>query len=115
MLAPVPGLPTLPVNNSAMQLARTLAVPTECWVCPMHQMLQRHRMRLGRIAAPDDLRLGVADVVEAVGHRAVAPGVGHAGDGCRMADSRLVIGVVGAPEGTELAEQVGAFVGEFGG
>ena len=44
------------------------------------------------------MRLGVADVVEAVGHRAVAPGIGHAGDGRRMADARLVVGVVGAPE-----------------
>ena len=77
------------------------------------QMLQRHRMRLGRIAAHDDLRLGVADVVEAVGHRAVAPGVGYAGDRGRMADARLVVGVVGAPEGAELAEQIGALVGEL--
>ena len=38
MLAPVPGLPTLPVSSSAMQLARTLAVPTVCWVWPMHQI-----------------------------------------------------------------------------
>ena len=38
MLAPVPGLPTLPVNSSAMQLVRTLAVPTVCWVWPMHQI-----------------------------------------------------------------------------
>ena len=62
------------------------------------QVLQRHRMRFGRIAAHDDHGLGVADVVVAVGHRAVAPGIGHAGDGGRMADARLVVGVVGAPE-----------------
>ena len=32
MLAPVPGLPTLPVASSRMQKARTLAVPTVCCV-----------------------------------------------------------------------------------
>ena len=78
-------------------------------------MLQRHRMRFRRIAAPDHDGLGVADVVEAVGHRAVAPGIGDAGDRGRMADAGLMIGVVGAPEGAELAEQIGAFVGHLGG
>src|SRR5678809_619735 len=38
MLAPVPNWPTLPVASSAIQKARTLAVPTVCWVAPMHQM-----------------------------------------------------------------------------
>ena len=56
------------------------------------QMLQRHRMRFRGIAAHDDHGLGIADVVVAVGHRAVAPGIGHARDGRRMADTRLVIG-----------------------
>ena len=68
------------------------------------QMLQRHRMRFRRIAAHDDHGLGVADVVVAVGHRAVAPGIGHAGDGRRMADARLMVDVVRAPERRELAE-----------
>ena len=77
-------------------------------------MLQRHRMRFRRIAAPDDDGLGIADIVEAVGHRAVAPGIGHAGDGGRMADARLMIGIVGAPEGAKLSEQIGTFVGHFG-
>ena len=71
-------------------------------------------MGLRRIAAHDDMRLGIADVVEAVGHRAVAPGIGYAGDGRRMADARLMVGVVGAPERAELAEQIGAFVGHLG-
>ena len=78
------------------------------------QVLQRHRMGFGRVAAHDDLRLGVADVGVAVRHRAVAPGIGHAGDGGRMADARLVVGVVGAPERAELAEQIRAFVGHLG-
>src|SRR3546814_9378562 len=46
-------------------------------------------------------------VVEAVSHRAVAPGVGNTRDGGRVTDTRLVVTVVGAPEGVELAEQVG--------
>ena len=48
----------------------------------LEQMLQRYRMRLGRITAHDDLGLRIPDIVEAVGHRAVAPGVGYARD-CR--------------------------------
>src|ERR1700722_2444396 len=78
-------------------------------------MLQRYRMGFGRIAAHDDHGLGIADVVEAVGHRAVAPGIGHAGDGGRMADARLVIGVVGAPEGADLTEKIRALFGHLGG
>src|SRR5712691_6110524 len=70
-------------------------------------------MRFGWIAAHDDLRLSVADVVKAVGHRAVAPGVGDAGDCGRMADPRLVVGVVGPPEGAQFAKQKGTLVGEF--
>src|SRR6476659_150009 len=31
-----------------------------------------------------------------------------------MADARLMVGVVGSPEGAELAEQIGAFVGHLG-
>ena len=72
-------------------------------------------MRLGGIAAHDDDGLGIADVVEAVGHRAVAPGIGHAGDGGRMTDARLMIGIVGAPERAELSDQIRALVGHLGG
>src|SRR3546814_11862001 len=70
-------------------------------------------MGLRGIAAHYDERLGVANVVERVGHRAVAPGIGYARHGRRMADACLVILVVGAPEGGELAEEIGAFVGEL--
>ena len=79
----------------------------------LDQMLQRHRMRFRRIAAHDDHGLGVADVVVAVGHRAVAPGIGHARDGGRMADARLVVDVVGAPVGGKLAVEIGALVREL--
>ena len=77
-------------------------------------VLQRHRVRLGRIAAHDHDGLGIANVVVAVGHRAVAPGIGYAGDGGGMTDARLMIGIVGPPERGELAVEVGGFVGEFG-
>src|SRR5262249_4927309 len=55
----------------------------------LDQVLQRYWMGFGRVAAHDDLGLRIADVGVAVGHRAVAPGIGHTGDGCRMADTRL--------------------------
>ena len=45
------------------------------------QVLHGDRMRLRRVPAEDEHRLGIADVVERIGHRAVAPGIGHAGDG----------------------------------
>ena len=50
--------------------------------------------------------LGVLHVVVRIGHRAVAPGVGYAGDRGRVADPRLVVAVVRAPERHELAHQV---------
>src|SRR5262245_25549733 len=77
------------------------------------QMLQGDRMRFGGIAAEEDERLGVADVGVAVGHGAVAPRVGYAGDRRGVANARLVIGIVGAPERCELPEQIGALVGYF--
>ncbi len=77
-------------------------------------MLQRNRMRLGGIAAHDEDGLGVADVVVAVRHRAIAPRIGHAGDGGRMANARLMIRVVRPPEGGKLAVEIGRFVGELG-
>ena len=77
-------------------------------------MLQRDRMRAGGIAAHDHDGLGVADVVVAVGHGPVAPGVGYAGDRGGVADARLMVGVVRAPEGGELAVEVGGLVGELG-
>ncbi len=79
------------------------------------QVLQRHGMRFRRIAAEEEQRLGVADVGVAVGHRAVAPGIGYAGNRRRMANARLVIDVVGSPERGELAVEIGALVGELGG
>src|SRR5262245_23507740 len=81
----------------------------------LEQVLQRHRMRFRRIAAHDHERLGIADVVVAVGHRAVAPGTGHARDRRRVTDARLMVDVVGSPECRELAVEIRALVGELGG
>jgi hypothetical protein len=77
-------------------------------------VLQRHRMRFRRVRAHEDHGLGVADVVVAVGLRAIAPGVGDARHRGRMADAGLMVDRVGAPERRELAEQIGRFVGELG-
>ena len=54
----------------------------------------RHRVRFGGVAADVQRALGVLHVVVRVGHRAVAPGVGYAGDRRRVADARLVVAVV---------------------
>ena len=78
------------------------------------QVLKRHGVRLGGVAADDEDRLGVVDVVIAVGHGAVAPCVRNTRNGRRVADTRLVIDVVGAPIGRELAEQVCLFVRMLG-
>ena len=70
----------------------------------------RHRMRLGGVGADEEHRLRVLHVVVRVRHRAVAPGVRHAGDRRGVADARLVVAVVGAPERDELAQQLGLLV-----
>ncbi len=76
-------------------------------------VLQRHRVRLGRVRAHEDDGLRIADVVVGVRHRAVAPGVRDTCDGGGVTDAGLVVDRVGAPERRELAEQIAAFVGEF--
>ena len=50
------------------------------------------------------------DVIVGVGHGTIAPGIGYPGHGGGMADACLVIHVVGAPHGGQLAEQVGLLV-----
>src|SRR5229473_5044284 len=71
-------------------------------------------MRLGGIAPHLQNGLGIANIVVAVGHRAIAPGVGDPGDRGGMADTRLMIGIVGSPERRQLTVEVGSFVGELG-
>ncbi len=78
-------------------------------------VLQRYRMRFRGIRPHEDDGLRVSHVVVGIGHRAVAPGIGDAGDGGGMADTGLVIDRIGAPERREFAEQVAALIGEFRG
>ena len=70
----------------------------------MQHVQHRHR------AANVHRALGVLHVVIGVGHRAVAPGVGYAGNRRRVADARLVVAVVRPPERHELAHQIRLFV-----
>ena len=64
----------------------------------LEQVLQRHGMRLGGVAADEEHRLRLHDVVVGVRHGAVAPRVRDARDRGGVADARLVVAVVGAPE-----------------
>jgi hypothetical protein len=80
----------------------------------LQDMLQRHRMRLGGIAAHDYDGFAITDVVVTVRHRPVAPRIGYAGDSGGMTDARLMVGVVGSPERRKLPIEIGGFVGEFG-
>ena len=70
------------------------------------QVEKRHRVRLGRVAADDEDGLGVVDVVVRVRHRTIAPGVCNTGHRGGVTDPCLVIHVVRAPIGGELAEQI---------
>jgi hypothetical protein len=77
-------------------------------------VLQRDGMGLRRIATHDEDGLGVVDVVVGVGHGTVAPGVGDTGHGGGVTDAGLVVHVVGAPQGRELAEQIGLLIAVLG-
>ena len=77
-------------------------------------VLHGDRVGLRRVGADKHDRLAVVHVVQAVGHGAVAPGVGDASHRGGVADARLMIHVVGAPQGRHLAKQVGLLVGVLG-
>ena len=79
------------------------------------QVLQQHRMRLGRVAAHDDHGFGVADIVVRIRLGAVTPDIGHACHRGRMADACLMVDRIRAPEGAEFSHQISTFIGEFGG
>ena len=55
-------------------------------------------MRFSGIRADVQRCLGVHHVVVAIGHRAITPGVGNASNRGGVADTRLVIGIIGAEE-----------------
>ncbi len=81
----------------------------------VQHMQHRHRMRFGRVRADVHRALGVLHVVVGVGHRAVAPGLGNARDRGRVADARLVVAVVRAPQRHPLAQQHRLLVAVLGG
>jgi hypothetical protein len=76
----------------------------------MQHVQHAHRVRLGRVGADVQRDLAVLHVVVRIGHGAIAPGVGNTGHRGGVADARLVVAVVAAPEADELAQQVGLLV-----
>src|SRR5258708_18556481 len=74
------------------------------------QVLQRYRMCLGGIAAHDEQRLCIADVIEAVRHGTLAPGICHTRDPGGMTCPCLVTSVVRSPERLERAEEICGFI-----
>ena len=80
----------------------------------LEDVLQRDRMRFGRVGADQQDRSGIVDVVVRVGHRTVTPGIGDAGNRGGMANARLVVDIVGAPHRRHLAEQIGLLIVELG-
>src|SRR6056297_1006850 len=76
----------------------------------LQHMQQAYGMSLGGIAADNEDRLGIVDVVIAVGHGTVAPCIRNAGHGGRVTDARLMVHVVRAPISGELAEEIGLLV-----
>ena len=77
----------------------------------LQEMEERDRMRFRRVAPDQEDRPRIMDVVVGVGHCAIAPGVRDTCDRGRMANPGLVVHIVRAPIGCELAEQVGLLVG----
>ena len=67
-------------------------------------MQQGHRVRFGRVATYYKDRLAVVDIVIAVGHGTVAPRVRNTCNSSRVANTRLVVYVVGPPICGEFAE-----------
>src|ERR1019366_4996297 len=76
----------------------------------MQHVQHRYRVRFGRVRADVHGALGVAHVVVRVRHRPVAPRVRDAGDGGGVADARLVVAIVAAPQAHPFAQQVGLLV-----
>ncbi|MDT4827727.1 hypothetical protein FQZ97_610850 [compost metagenome] len=66
----------------------------------------RYRVRFGGVGADVQRHFGILHVVVRIGHGAVAPCIRNAGHRGRVADARLVVAVVAAPETDELAQQV---------
>ena len=77
-------------------------------------MLHRDRVSFTRVGADEQNRLAVLHIIERVGHRTVTPGVSNTCHGGGVTNSRLVIGIIGAPHGGQLAHQVRLLVIKLG-
>ena len=80
----------------------------------MQHMNHGDRVRFSGIRADVERCLGVHHVVVAIGHRTIAPGVGNASNRGRVANTRLVIGIVGTEERYPLAQQIRLLVIKLG-
>ena len=78
-------------------------------------MQHGHRVRFGGVRADVEHALGVLHVVVGIGHRTIAPGVRDAGHRGRVADARLMVAIVGAPQGNPFAHQLRLLVVVLGG
>ncbi len=80
----------------------------------IEDVLQRNRVRFGRVGTDHQYRLGKVNIVVGIGHSAIAPGIRYTCDRGRMTDPRLVVDVVGTPHGGEFTEQVSLLIAVFG-
>ena len=76
----------------------------------MQHVQQADRVRLCGVRADVQGDLAVLHVVVRIGHGTIAPGVGNTGYRGGVANTRLVVAVVAAPETDKLAQQVGLLV-----
>ena len=81
----------------------------------LQDVKQRNRVRFCGVGADHEDRFGVVDVVVRVRHGAVAPCVRNTSHSRGVTNTGLVIHVVRAPVGCELAEQVSLLVVVLGG
>ena len=68
-----------------------------------------------RVSTDDDHRLGVADIVERIGHGAIAINIANASHCRRMANAGLMVDVVCTPIGGKFTEEICLFIRKFSG
>ena len=71
---------------------------------------QADRVRFSSVRADVQRALAVLHVVVRIGHCTIAPGVGNASNSGGVANTRLVVAVVAAPEADPLAQQISLLV-----
>ena len=102
-------------RTNAHELIRSGCCASKTWIhhnqlgtgfFSVQHVQHRHRMRLSGVRPDVHRTLSVLHIVVRVGHRAVAPGVGHTGNRRRMTNTRLMVTIVGAEHAHKLAEHV---------